>query len=433
MAHSSDYKHLYIDSPATGLSIDEIKKCLGANTRSLGNLCKDVDKDGNAANLIRKWQKIKPVRSSRLDSIDQAETLVTMKEANYGFGGLDMFSNVDTTTIFNTAIANACDWPYLKPRGKGNGTNGNDEWYRKTDFNGYRHDASTPPISLDAGVIEAADDNPKRVYVSFQVNTAAHLSLLDFSFADLSRWDSINDYNFKYAVMIRKSGSTGAPTIYYGINVFKYENSLLSYNHGGYGEGLGPNEIIYFPAPSDATPAAPYQIVPCIIRHNATTDGACIYLPGEIFFYNGGSSARVRADQFQITACRKTHEPTAAEAASGTGYFDVEFDISFRALNAQRQVEFGETTYYFRFYARLQSAGGAWGDYVLGTGSINVPAAYYQQTYTGTLTFKRAYDTALYMAAQTQAGSVHVEFSDSDKNPVFSPALGQYYPIATFV
>ncbi|MBR6457922.1 MAG: hypothetical protein IKS71_04925, partial [Bacteroidales bacterium] len=376
MAHESDYSRIWAQSD-NGLKIEEIRKALGATTRDEAALCTHAN--------IKKWQKYKPVRSSQRGGPTQEEALAIMKAANYGFGGSDMFLSVDPTSIFNMAVANGCDWPYLKPRGEGGGTNGADEWYRQLDFNGYKKDAILPPLSIDAGFLEADGQNPDRVYLTFQVNSGAELKLLDFSFADLNRWDSINDENYKYAVMIRKRSSTGTPTIYYGINVFKYENGVISYNHGGSGAGLGPNDIIYFQAPSDATPQDPYQIIPCIIKkdleHSQLGTGPYIYLPAQIFYFNGSSSTGPRADQFQITAMRKTHSPTASEAAAGTGYFDVEFDVSFRALRAARYQEFGETQYYFGFYGRLRSAGGNWGPYsaMLG-GRIFVPAGYYMQT-----------------------------------------------------
>lgn len=333
MPHDSNGR-IYISN---GQGIDvrgDVAYVLGRSTGDVGQLCGDVKWDRIrgawvGANAIKKWSKYKPVRHTSKGVSSQAEVLAIMKEANYGFGGLDMFSNVDDEAVFNLYISKNGDWEYFPPDGLAN-----NHPYRILDFWGYDHQANLAPISIQSGVLQPSGQyTSNRIYFTFTIQTAAQIGLLDFSLADWSSYDSTSaDNNYKYAVMIRKRGESGSPTIHYGINVFKLENGQIVYNHK---PSEGPNEELIFDAPTEE---GVYEMVPCIIRHSpsqsASIHGNCIYLPaGQLFTYNGTPYTTAYCDQFQIVSkTLGSHRPTAQELASGNGYLDITLNISVRVL-----------------------------------------------------------------------------------------------------
>ena len=354
MAHSSDYKHIYINSP-DGLSIDEIKRCLGANTRSLGNLCKDLDKHGNAATLLTKWSGVKPVRSSALDSVNQADTIATMKAANYGFGGAEMFNNSDIAAVFDMAIANGCDWLYLKPRGKGGGTNGADEWYRKTDFNGYDRNSATaiPPIDVSGTVLTYNLDGGgvhRKLSFIFTIQSQAQIQLInlldtsyDIYYPERTQW--------KYCALVRRLGDAGNPDVKFGneysvdvvtpgseimVPLFTYSNGIVSgYYHK---PSEGPNAVISFQSPWSA--GETYEIIPCVTKRwpgqPSGSGGAILYLPcGKIFYEVGQASLepRVIMTAFHILGNQSS---LSGDIRTGTGSASITFNTTLRIISTSQ-------------------------------------------------------------------------------------------------
>ena len=139
MAHSNG--RIYIDPSTTGVCIADLQVVLGRGTGDLGLLCSD--KEWNAqgtalvgANKINKWAKYKPVRLDKLSVLTDAD----FQDAYFGLDipiyGSGYITNLST---FFDSFASA--YAYLPPRGRGNGANGSDEWFRLRDFNGYNKNA----------------------------------------------------------------------------------------------------------------------------------------------------------------------------------------------------------------------------------------------------------------------------------------------------
>lgn len=128
---------IYIDTSTTpnkGVSIADIQTVLGTTLYSdIGGLIVNGD--------INRWAKYKPIRLNKLGLVTDGERLLenyglTIPAAGYG--------SIDAMVA---DLLNA-DWTYLRPRGKGNGQGGSDEWFRIRDFEGYFHGAPAPLYPL---------------------------------------------------------------------------------------------------------------------------------------------------------------------------------------------------------------------------------------------------------------------------------------------
>lgn len=146
MSYNSSTGIVYIDTstnPDTGVSIGDVGQALSRSDSDLGLLCSDKKRESNS--LVRMYRtnpmaKYKPVRHDSLGPLTVAERAST----RYGFGDalppiLSMQQNVPQN-----------DWVYKPPRGKGGGDNGENEWYRLLDFNGYATFACAP-LALSVG------------------------------------------------------------------------------------------------------------------------------------------------------------------------------------------------------------------------------------------------------------------------------------------
>lgn len=143
MAHDNNGR-IYIDtSGATpvGISIADIQAVLGLSKNDIGGLITT----GN----INKWAKYKPYRSANLTTTDTAR-----REAKYGLSiteYTDLGSPTSTSSFLYKLVHNQLGWEYLRPRGKGGGQGGANEWFRFFDFDGYYHGAVCPigePITM---------------------------------------------------------------------------------------------------------------------------------------------------------------------------------------------------------------------------------------------------------------------------------------------
>lgn len=143
MAYNSNTGIVYIDTsttPNVGVSIYDIQQALGRGDSDIGLLCSDRKWAGTSlvrAEKINPLAKYKPVRHSALAVLSQAQRAST----RYGFGA-GLPPTLDLTQ--NNLPQN--DWVYKPPRGKGGGDNGEDEWYRFRDFEGYASGACTPLV-----------------------------------------------------------------------------------------------------------------------------------------------------------------------------------------------------------------------------------------------------------------------------------------------
>lgn len=370
MAHSSDYKQLYVTAQS-GLSIDEIRQALGKSSRDLGTLCQSDN--------INKWSRVKPVRYNDWGAIGNggvnAAVEAIMKASGFGFGekifdgNNTIFSAVDVTAVFNRAVETVCDWEYFKPRGYQNGYH---EPFRLLDFAGYNVVQSTciPPISVDAVVSSINLDGGgvyRRLSFMFTVNTAAQIQMSDL----LSTAFGSETQKWKYCVLIRKYGTTGTPVAKYGMNYIDEvttedndEHPVYFYDYSTYPPSYyhrpseGPNAVITLPSPT-MDESGTYVIVPCLTRMAPGGSGntQTVYLPGGTIYYDTGSGGLIpKISNFQVLRTTVTHIPTSQEVLStGGGYFDATLSCSF--TNLQRSFES-----WVRFKGRVK-IGGVYGSF----------------------------------------------------------------------
>lgn len=123
MAHTNNY--IYIDSEDNlGVTTEDVRDVLGENTNDIGALC--------TSDMINPMSVRKPFRSvkTRVNMADLSNTY-------YGFG-------TSSPPLIRGLGELPAVWEYQKPRGKGGGLLGSNEWYRLKDFAGYYQDAVAP-------------------------------------------------------------------------------------------------------------------------------------------------------------------------------------------------------------------------------------------------------------------------------------------------
>ena len=117
---SNSNGRIYTDA-SHGISIADIQTVLNTSRNDIGGII-------NNATNINKWSKCKPVRYPGHATPTDSGKLSIL----YGLE-IPMCSAANFSSRYNTA------WTYNKPRGKGQGSGGADEWFRILDFNNYQH------------------------------------------------------------------------------------------------------------------------------------------------------------------------------------------------------------------------------------------------------------------------------------------------------
>lgn len=159
---------IFIDTSVTpnkGIDVcADIAYVLGRNTGDVGQLCGDVDKDGNVVGAINPWALYKPARGLSVGFINRTINLdsLGLGDANDIPGPpyattIQGFINLyaDTENLWGTERAHG--WRYLRPRGANRNPK---EWYRLFDFlpvvngevqsgYGYYHRAASPFGNFD--------------------------------------------------------------------------------------------------------------------------------------------------------------------------------------------------------------------------------------------------------------------------------------------
>lgn len=113
------------------VSIHDVQQALNESTTDLGYLCK--------SNKINMWARNKPIRFDKIAPVTDAERL----RVNYGIKrptlgrGLIYIGSLVKAALQGTGN----NWDYESPRGNYNGTH---EWFRLSDFAGYKHNAQRP-------------------------------------------------------------------------------------------------------------------------------------------------------------------------------------------------------------------------------------------------------------------------------------------------
>lgn len=206
MAHTSGYEDIYVDSiTPSGLSFrDEVRAALGTTESHVGRLCMDVDDQGNDAGRINPNSVRKPYRSSVPASTEAARAA-----AKYGWDILTKPAGSQLglflQTIDSRVSAGTPLWKHLKPRGKGHGDGGADEWGRIRDFDHYRRNAPElgQPLELDRLSVSSLGLTGWKKYISVPANSAA------------------NSYTFYTPSFVLRNGAS-----------FVFRAEISSYNHG---------------------------------------------------------------------------------------------------------------------------------------------------------------------------------------------------------
>ncbi len=206
MAHSSGYEDIYVDSTTpSGLSFrDEVRAALGTTESHVGRLCMDVDEQGNDAGRINPNSVCKPYRSSVSASTEAARAA-----AKYGWDILTKPAGsqlgIFLSTIDSRVSAGTPLWQHLKPRGKGRGDGGADEWGRIRDFDHYRRNAPElgQPLELDRLSVSSLGLTGWKKYISVPANSPA------------------NTYTFYTPSFVLRNGAS-----------FVFRAEISSYDHG---------------------------------------------------------------------------------------------------------------------------------------------------------------------------------------------------------
>ena len=132
-----------------GVEIADLQTAIGTAKSDIGQIIRD--------GAINKWAKHKPFRSSAQGyALDRTQSTPALRspnrvnaarEAHYGLS-VESFSALGdptaSTSFLYKLIHGQLQWNYLKPRGKGGGASGANEWFRLQDFDGYYHNCICP-------------------------------------------------------------------------------------------------------------------------------------------------------------------------------------------------------------------------------------------------------------------------------------------------
>lgn len=114
------------------ISIGDVQTVLNVSSSDLGDLCR--------SNKINMYSAHKPMRWGNPCGLVDASTGQDIRYS-LKYGIISNNSNVDLKLKQTTQNPY---WDYAKPRGKGGGDNGGNEWYRLLDFDEYDHNALCP-------------------------------------------------------------------------------------------------------------------------------------------------------------------------------------------------------------------------------------------------------------------------------------------------
>ena len=186
MAHDSNGR-IFIDTSVTphiGISVSDCQAVFATSRNTFGDVITNED--------INKWAKYKPLRSSKLGVLTDAERV----ELNHGL----TMTKYTSPAALVSGYTN--DYAYLRPRGK----NTYNEWFRRGDFNGYNHNAMGPVQSFacPSGEVTQGQDLIVRLYLnpSSQVPTGSLL------WSDINPEDDKPISQYYFGVIIRTGTSS---------------------------------------------------------------------------------------------------------------------------------------------------------------------------------------------------------------------------------
>lgn len=221
----------------------DISAVLGRVTGDVGQLCADVDGNGDDVGAIRFWSLKKPIRHYKIGELTEAE----WKAANYGYTINDYTKPVNegNSGLIYDHINNR-SWLYLKPRGAAN-----NEWFRVTDFHGYDSGATNPfEVSYSA------------------TPTIGQSARIDILFLDnLLEWGRFASFGPTYANLylglIAYPASSPNPQSCYLLPVTSSQSGLTILDIAG-------NERFTYPVPSNIfSSGTAYKLRPVIMTYDA--------------------------------------------------------------------------------------------------------------------------------------------------------------------
>ena len=219
----------------------DVAYVLGRTTGDEGQLCGDVDGNGQDQNKIQKWSLYKPVRLNKLGILTEAD----FKSVNYGYE-INSYQYLRTQGASQGAVdawLAGTIWAYLKPRGK---TTYN-EWYRITDFDQYDSGSLCP--------FQVTYNNEPTIGKSAQYNCEFVANIVDWA-----AWSSFGpSYTTLYLVLVKTGGTQG--TQIYPISSSQ-TNSFLDII-------AGSDKMNYQVSSSAFTAGTTYSIFPCLTTYNA--------------------------------------------------------------------------------------------------------------------------------------------------------------------
>ena len=121
------------------ISIGDVQNCLNISSTDLGTIC--------TSNRINMYSSHKPMRYSNPCGIYVLDGNGNPQDDRYRIY-YGMFANASAVDLKYGLTEQNPYWTYLKPRGKGQGENGADEWFRLLDFDEYDHNAVCPVKAL---------------------------------------------------------------------------------------------------------------------------------------------------------------------------------------------------------------------------------------------------------------------------------------------
>lgn len=184
------------------ISFYDVQTVLGASDTDEGKLCTHQN--------INMWAKNKPVRSANVAPLSDFER----QTVRYGLtadclpqGKLYFNQLVAKYMNYNVTEATLVDnqpYTYARPRGDSTsiiepgGNYGIREWYRITDFNGYRHDAAEPFHTNIRGIFGFRQDRGvfyiNRAYTTQLTFVCYSDNNSDFGLAEFLRTEDITNY-----------------------------------------------------------------------------------------------------------------------------------------------------------------------------------------------------------------------------------------------
>lgn len=146
------------------VSVYDVQQALATSEKDVGRLCVHTS--------INMWARNKPVRFDTVQVLTDAQRMQTRFGLGFpGLGGNIYFNKFIHDVMNGDAVA----WEYRRPRGdrtsilEPGGNYGVKEWYRLSDFDGYKHDA-IPPIHT---ALQNIDTFPyHRENNTYEINTS---------------------------------------------------------------------------------------------------------------------------------------------------------------------------------------------------------------------------------------------------------------------